>query len=262
VLPHRPSLVEQGKRYAYGLLTAGNYEIAATEGNKFAQGSSCIVTDGAIAIPSATQDMEFAIIGAKFDTVRTVVEFQPIDVSGGLSYLRILAASWAPALTDIVWEFRRIGETIWRPFTQANASLLYGLPAQVFVRATFVGTTDVAPAIVMDGVARLEAGRTRGDMRALLKSQAFGLSTTSIRVDLNIDQWKAGEHTVALKLVSGGITYTPTGSTTSVDPKDPKRRLLSSLFTVPSTVAAQAIVEGTKSGVDEFFGQDIMIHAL
>ncbi len=258
----RPMLLEPGKRYAFFLTTTGNHQIAFVSENKFAQGSLFQVTDGAWALVSPTEDLEFDILGAKFSTTRTVVEFEPLTLDGGMTYMRLIAAGWAPAGTSQLWQWQPQGDTEWYDMTPENADILYGLPALVRLRLVMVGTTDLAPAIVLDSKARGETGRTRGDLRALTKNIAFGLSTTAITVDLTIDRWKAGEHSAAVKLVVGASTLNATATSVWQDPDNPKRRRLTATFSgIAATTSAAVQIEGTKTGVDEWFGESVFLMA-
>lgn len=258
----RPMLLDPGKRYAFFLTTTGNHQIAFVTDNKFAQGSLFQVTDGAWALVSPIEDLEFELLGAKFSTTRTVVEFEPLTLDGGMTYMRLVAAGWAPAGTSQLWQWQPQGDTNWYDMSPENADILYGLPPLVRLRLVMVGTTDIAPAIVLDSKARGETGRTRGDIRALTKSIAFGLSTTAITVDLTIDRWKNAEHTAVVKIITGGVTRTATATSIWQDPDNDKRRRLTATFSgIPTTTSAVIQIEGTKTGVDEWFGESVFVMA-
>lgn len=260
--PIRPALAEPGKRYSWSLVTTGNHAIAFSTDNKFAQGSSWLMTDGAVINGSPTEDYDFEILGAKFASTRTVVEFQPLTLADGITFMRIVAAGWAPAGTSQLWQWQPQGDTKWYDMSPENADILYGKPPLIRLRLVMVGTTDLAPAIVLDAKARGETGRTRGDMRALTKSIAFGVSTTAVTLDLTIDRWKQAEHTAALKLISGGVTLTPNATSVWQDPDNAMRRRLTATFTgIAATTNAVVQIEGTKSGVDEWFGESLFLMA-
>lgn len=258
----QPVLPEPGKRYAWFVVTTGNHQIAFVANNKFAEGSMFQISDGIWAQGSITEDFEFDVLGAKFASTRTVVEFQPLTLDGGMNYIRLLAAGWAPDGTSSVWEYQLLGENTWRAITPDNADSLYGLPALIRLRLVMVGTTDLAPAIILDSAARGETGRSANDLVALTKAIDFGLTTTSVTVDLVIDQWKQGEHTAELKLISGGQTYAATSTSVWQDPEKPKRRRLTANFTeLPTISQAVARIEGTKAGIDEWFGENLFVMA-
>ncbi|PZP72861.1 hypothetical protein [Agrobacterium sp. MS2] len=258
----RPMLLEPGKRYAFFLTTTGNHQIAFVSENKFAQGSLFQITDGIWAQGSATEDLEFDILGAKFASTRTVVEFDALTLDAGMSYLRLVAAGWAPSGTSQIWQWQPQGDTEWYDLSPENADILYGLPPLIRLRLVMVGTTDLAPAIVLDNKARGETGRTRGDIRALTEVINFGVTTTKVTVDLTIDRWVNAEHTAVVKLISGGVTRDAFATSTWQDPDNPLRRRLTAVFdSIPSTTSAAVQIEGTKTGVDEWFGESLFVMA-
>ncbi|MGQ3671781.1 hypothetical protein ACT6QG_05230 [Xanthobacter sp. TB0136] len=255
-----PGLYEAGERYGWYAITVGKHSIRYVTGNKFAEGSMFQLSDGAWAVPSLTDDFEFELVGPKFRSTRTVVDFQPITLENGIDYLRILAAGWAPDGTLATWEFKPSDSNTWREFSPDGADALYGLPASLDLRLTMVGTTDLAPSIVLDEYARVEVGRHRGDLRAITKPLALGVTATSITVDLTIDQWVEGEHTASVKLMAGATTYTPTNTSIWQDPDKPKRRRLTCTFTaLPNVTSVRVLIEGTKSGVDAWFGENLFL---
>lgn len=264
LFPFRPMYHAPGQRLAWFIVTTGNHEIACVEGNKYGEGSMFQFTDGAWAMPSMTEDFEFETIGPKFETTRTVVEFRPLTLTDGMSWIRLVAAGWAPEGTSMTWEFRLADETVWRALTPENAQSFYGLPDMVHLRLVMVGTTDLQAAIVLDQFACSEVGRSQGIMRALTIPINFGVASTSFTADLYIDQWKDGEHTAGMKFYIGEQEYTPTGGYSIwQDPEKPKRRRLTANFTgLPEgTTSGSVLIEGTKQGVDEWFGESVFIMA-
>lgn len=254
-----PGLYEAGARYSWYGITTGNHSIRYVSGNKFAEGSMWQLSDGVWAVPSVTEDFEFELLGPKFRATRTVVDFEAITLENGIDYLRILAAGWAPDGTMATWSFRPSGGT-YKEMSPEGADALYGLPASLDLRLTMVGTTDLAPAIVLDQYARIEVGRHRGDVRAITKPLALGVTATSITVDLTIDQWVEGEHAASVKLMAGTTTYTASTISIWQDPDKPKRRRLTCNFTgLPSVTAVRVLVEGTKAGVDAWFGESLFL---
>ena len=78
-----------------------------------------------------------------------------------------------------------------------------------------------------------------------------------------IDNYDAGKHTVALKLVIGATVYTPTATVLTPDLVNPKKRTVLGSFTVPATTAARARIDMTSTEVtDEPFVQNIAMYAL
>ncbi|WP_029006397.1 hypothetical protein, partial [Azorhizobium doebereinerae] len=186
----RPSLLESGKRYAWATVTTGNHALETVSGNRYAQGSRFTCTDGAWSQVSTEVDFAMRIKAATFAAPRTVVEFAPLTLENGMTELRLLHGGWAPGGTALTWEIKPSSATTWQPLTLSAAEgsdALAGLPALVQLRAVFVGTTDLQPALVLDAKARGMTFRPRGDMVAVSKVQAFGLATSTVQLEVVLD---------------------------------------------------------------------------
>ena len=260
-----PTLLEPGKLYAWYTVTVGNHALATVSNNKYAQGSLFWCTDGVWAQGDNTVDFAFHVNAAKFASTRTVVNFQPIALSGGMTELKLLYGGWAPAGTQLVWEILPVGATTWSMLVPSGtANPLYGLPALVQLRATFVGTTDLMPAIVLDSNARVWAGRMQGTMAAPAHQQAFGFASSSITVVTTVDNFDGNLHTFTNKLLlASGAILTPSVTSQSADPTDAARVTFTSTFTpgAPQTVAAVMPTATTSTVVKVPFVQDIMMFA-
>jgi hypothetical protein len=259
----RPSLFEPGKRYAWFMVTTGNHEVAFVTANKFAEGSMFQITDGAWVQGSLTEDFEFDVMGAKFLGTRTETEFQPLTLPGGMTYVRLIAPGWAPEGTQALWQFKLPGDDQpWRDITPDNADQLYAQPEGIRLRMVMVGTTDLSPAILLGNTARSEVGRTQGLLRARTELIQFGVSTDRVVVDLMIDQWVDAQHTATVKLLIGAAEYTASAVSIWQDPDKPKRRRHSAVFNgLPATSSVTVLIEGTKTGVDEWFGESLFVMA-
>jgi hypothetical protein len=263
----RPSLLESGKRYAWFTVTTGNHALETVSGNKFAQGSRFYCTDGAWAQASAEIDFAMRINAATFPAARTVVEFQPLTLENGMTEIRLLTAGWAPGGTALTWEVKPSSGDAWQPLTLQDAgssTALNGLPALVQLRAVFTGTTDLQPALVLDAYARGMTFRPRGDMVAVSKSQAFGISTTTVQLEAVIDQFDAAKHTAAPKLGVGSTVLTPSTLVVTPDLVNTKKRTLFATFTLGSAAtAARARIDMTSTEVTDLpFVQNIALYAL
>ncbi len=259
----QPTLFEAGKRYAWYTVTNGNHGLATVSENKYAQGSLFWCTDGVWTQGDNLNDFAFRVNAAKFDATRTVVEFQPLTLENGMTEIRLLYAGWAPAGTQLVWQIKPVGASEWSILLPSDNNPLNGLPALTQLRAVFVGTTDLAPCIVMDANARAWASRMRGDMTAPSKVQDFGLSTTAITLVTTVDNFNPSLHTFQNKIMIGSTILTPTATTFADDPGKPGRRTYTSLFSLgAATTSARAMpVMTTSNVVDVPFIQDIMMFA-
>ncbi|MBG0802833.1 hypothetical protein IYW40_15305 [Methylocystis sp. H4A] len=264
-----PTLLDGGKRYAWVTVTTGNHALATVSGNVFAQGSRFVCSDGAWAQPSIDSDFSFRLNCAKFARTRTTVDFQPLTLDDGMTEIRLLHAGWEAAGTNLVWEIKvpSIPDAQWRPLTFDNADGaddLNGLPALVQIRAVFMGTTDLQPAIVLDAYARGMTFRNRGDYVAIGEIIDFGVATTTVQTDSVIDAFDPVKHTAAPKLVVGAVVYTP-GVVTITDEESDNgiRRRILATFTVPSTSQARYRLDMTTTEVTDVpFLQNRAVYAL
>lgn len=262
----RPTLLESGKRYAWFTVTTGNHALGTVAGNSFTQGSRFVCTDGAWSQVITDSDFAMRLNVASFASTRTIVEMDALTLDSGMTEIRLIHGGWVPGGTSLVWEIQPSGSDDWEPLTLNNAEgadVLVGLPPLVRLRAVFVGTTDLAPAIVMDATARGYTFRPRGDMVAVSVNHSFGLSTTTIQIEAVIDNYDPGKHTAAPKLIIGATVYTPSATVVTPDLVNPKKRTLLASFTVPSTTSARARIDMTSTEVtDEPFVQNIAMYAL
>lgn len=262
--PFRPSLLEAGKRYAWVTITTGNHAIATVSNNKFAQGSLFVTTDGAFFQGDTNEDFAFRLKSANFATTRTVVELDPLTLENGMTQIRLRYEGWEAAGTALVWEIKPSGSPDWQLLVpKGNENPLVGLPALTQLRLTFLGTTDLMPAIVLNSKARGITQRHRPDGKAVSKVINFGLSTTEIQVETTVDAWDPARHTLANKVIVGSTVYNPDATTTIVDFAKPSRRVFLSTFTVPATTSARARVDITTNNVVVCpFIQNIAVYAI
>jgi len=260
-----PTLLDPGKLYAWFVVTVGNHALATVANNKYAQGSLFWCTDGAWAQGDPVTDFAFRVNAAQFASTRTVINFQPIALDGGMTEIKLLYAGWAPSGTSLVWEILPVGSTTWSILTpKGDANPLTGLPPLCQLRATFVGTTDLMPSIVLDTNARAWAGRMQGAMAAPSKQQPFGYESSSITVVTTVDNFDPNLHTFTQKLLlANGAVLTPAVTSQAIDPNDAARRTFTSTFTpgAPQTSAAVMPTATTSTVVKVPFVQDIMMFA-
>jgi hypothetical protein len=237
-----PTMLDAGKRYAWFTVTVGNHAISTVKDNKYAQGTLFWSTDGAWSQGDPQYDFAFHLNVAQFASTRATVNFTPLSCPGGMSEIQLLYNGWAPPGTSLAWEIQKVGETAWTsiltPTNPRANNPLTGLPPQCALRATFVGTTDLMPAIILDITAREAAMRMRGDFVAVSKSQSFGLSTTSISTVSVIYNYDPHHHSFTGKISIGGTVYPADTTTIAIDPNDNTRYTFTNTFTVPSTTAA------------------------
>lgn len=264
--PFTPTLLDAGKRYAWYTVTVGNHAVATVKDNKYAQGSLFWSTDGAWSQGDPLYDFAFRINAARFATTRTVVELNPLTCPSGMTEIQLLYNGWAPPGTSLTWEIKPTGLDDWQllqPTPDVDDNPLTGLPPLAQLRVTFIGTTDLMPAILLDTTARSAAMRMRSDAKFVSKVIDFGLSSTSITVQTIVDAFDPTHHVFTNKIMVGSTVYVPDATTIVVDDFKPSRRAIRSTFTVPSTSSIRYHSEGsTDNVVKQYFIQNAAVYAL
>jgi hypothetical protein len=168
-----------------------------------------------------------------------------------MTEIDMLYPAWEPGGTSLQWEVMRTGTTTWMLLDGDDGDAVAGLPALCRLRLTMIGTADLAPMIQLDAQARVLARRPRGDMAAISKLQAFGLTTSSIRTTWVVDNFIPANHAFTPTIVlADGTIVTASVTSTEIDPNRPGRRSIRSTFTVPgTTTGARLRCAGTTNNV-------------
>jgi len=209
----RPAYVEAGKRYALVITTTGDHYVAVVSGTQYTQGTLFYSMDGEYYQGDFTKDLMMDLRFAQFVNPRTVVELDPISLSGGIADLDLLAQVVEPQSTSLVLEYQKSGTGAWFPVEEATASELTGLPALLNLRAVFVGSSDLMPGIVLTD-SRLRAQREALAFDHWSEVQTPTSQTDDIKVSVLIEGWDGARHTLTCTLVdpSGPTTYTADSS--------------------------------------------------
>ena len=258
-----PRFLRSGRRYAWFTVTTGNHALQTVTGNTYAQGSLFVSTDGAWAQGSTEDDFAFRLNAARFTTNRAVVEFTPITLSGGMTQFALFYEGWAPDGCSVQWEWQATGDDEWYPLVAQTPSALSGLPALLRLRATLIGTSDLAPAIVMNARARAMAQRHAVSMMAITKPLVLGFNTTSVTIETMVDNFDPLHNTALNRLVIGSTVHDPVATTTEADITKAGRYKVTSTFTVPSSGTVRVRVAMTTDSVLRIpFVQDISMFAI
>jgi hypothetical protein len=260
-----PTLLEQGKRYAWFVVTTGNHQLMTNSGNAFPGGTMFVSTDGGWSQGNVNEDFTFRLNAARFKASRTVIPFESLTLEGGMTEIEMVYQAWEPAITKLVWEVRAQGDTEWIPMDARENNPLANLPPLVQLRLVMVGTEDIAPAIDLTPFARAIAGRMRTDLRAITRLFPFGFTTTSAQIVLYMDEFDANRHTTAPKLIlADGTVVEPTAVVTQQDQTKPSRmKYVANFAGLPAgTAAARVRVDATTNSVIHVpFVQDIQLNA-
>lgn len=259
----RPTLLEQGKRYAFFTVTTGNHQIAASDDNAFQGGTMFVSSDGVWAQGDIKQDLSFRLYAARFAASRTIVPMENLQLTGGMTELEMIYQGWSPDFTSLVWEVKPEGTDVWVPMDARVPNPLANLPANVQLRAVFLGTEDVAPSIFMNTGAITRTGRMKFNQRAISQSLEFGFSTDQVQIVMNVDAFDTAVHDFEVKLIVGGVEVAAISETEKIDLAKPSRSTIIANFDLGAPAAsARVLVNGhTTSVVNVPFIQDIQVNA-
>ena len=214
-IPIQPCFLEGGKRYAILIICAADHWLATTQGSNFNQGTLFYVLDGAYQQGDGTRDLCFTLFAAKFTQARAVIEMEPLSLSGGITSLDILAAAVIPNSTSLTYEVQVGG--VWTPIGKTDASVLGAggtIPPLVPLRAVFVGTPDVMPAITLTN-SRVRVSRPRTAFTHISTARVLPASSDTIRVIARLEYFDAAHHTAVAKIRTG-VSYATVVAATSV----------------------------------------------
>jgi hypothetical protein len=218
------TFLETGKRYAVILITGGNHYVAMALGTAYAQGTFFYSVDGAYQQGTANKDMMFSLYFANFAKTRTVVDLAALSLSGGITYIDVLAPLIAPASTDLTFEIQVSG--VWYPFNAvtSGSTPLSGLPPLLPFRAVFTGTTDVQPGIdLTESVLRYSRPRTT--FKHISESYTLATGTQDFKVVALLENYYETNHDLTCTIQkngSGGQINPATVTDVELDPpQDP-----------------------------------------
>jgi hypothetical protein len=223
VVPLQPVYLEAGKRYALVITTAADHWVATVPGQGFTQGTFFYVLDGAYAQGDAFKDLWMRLYRAKFNQARATVTLSPLQLSGGILAIDLLAGTVVPDGTTLSYEIQ-VGSTWYNLFEPDKYMLGQGgtVPPLLPLRAVFNGSVDCQPAI---NLADSSVYVSRPDTFAqhVTQTRTLPAPSTQIRVIERYEYFDPIYHTASVKLLTGasfGTQVTPSSTSTYIDPND------------------------------------------
>lgn len=202
-----PVLVESGKRYALVLVSGAGHRVGFCKGTEYTQGILMYAQDGAYFTQAAERDLMLRLNFARFNSPRAVVQMQPLQLAGGIQELDMLYDAAVPAGCRLVWEYQTGGQ--WRPIT-AESSPQFGGAALVPLRALFIGTQDLMPAL-RPSTAQVTVSRRGNAFVHVSTNRVLSTPSKTIRVRLLLEDFDAAAgHTVDCRLIVGGALVAAT----------------------------------------------------
>lgn len=214
------TFLEAGKRYAIILTTGGNHYVAMAQGTQYAQGTFFISVDGAYQQGTFNRDMMFSLYYAQFAKTRTVVELSPLSLSGGITYIDIIAPLTAPKSTNLVFEIQVAG--VWHALEEVKSghTPLYGLPPLLPFRAIFNGTTDVQPGIEITN-SQLFYSRPRTTFKHISDVYTLATGTQEFKVVATLENYYETNHNCTCTIQKNGTGSDISPATVTDEELDP-----------------------------------------
>lgn len=249
-----PVYGQGGKRYGWFVITPGNHWLAMVEGNKYAQGSYFVSTDGVWSQGNIAQDACFEMLVADFITPRLTLNLNNWNLSGGITGIDVLAKQVVPEGTSITYEVQIGGAWVSFAEVASGNSPLYGLPAALNARLVFNGTTDLMPGIKLnESYVTLSRPRTSGVH--ITKARTAPANVDEVHAVLVLEHYDEVNHDLTCKLLVGAGYATevnPTATTDEVLPDGSVRRTFVWTGLTPTTTWKRKTVFSTTSALSVF----------
>lgn len=193
-----PAFVEAGERIAIVIVTNGAHRHQTVSGVEDTQGSIFYGDDTGWKHTEDGKSFLFTLWAAHFERTNTELRLGDVNLSGGITDLRIATEEIMPAGTRLGFEYQFNG--VWYPLEDGH-QLVSQKPSTVPLRAIFTGTTTLQPALKTgaDRVTGAISGTAMVHYSTLLSLPA---ASTEVYVDLDVHWWEAGEDTVTVELLN------------------------------------------------------------
>lgn len=222
----QPTFLKAGKRYAAVLTSNANHQIGLSTTFNYVDGTFFYSTDGAYYQGDLTRDMIIEIWGAQFNASQVTIEFNPLNLDGGIRGVDILAGAIVPHSTDLIYEVQPSGSGAWIPLRPEDLTAFAATPPLVKFRGRFVGTRDMMPGLTLAG-SRVHISRPKVAFKHVSTPITLASPSSSITVTYTVEGFLETPHDFTVQFRSAGLTISP--STTVTKP-------LSDLPNIPNRI--------------------------
>lgn len=191
-----PTFLEGGKRYGYFYVTQHAFQVGVTDAQgaatQGATGTYFYGMNGGTWFPDPSVHLIWRDWRASFAKSAIDVDFEPLQLLGGIQGIDVLVDSIIPGSTDLVWSVNIAG--FWRALSDLDPQLLEGLAPLLQFRATFVGTPDIMPVIRLPG-SRTVVSRMATALKHVTPQKALPATTSQITAKYRLRGFDAAHHT-------------------------------------------------------------------
>ncbi len=208
-----PTFLKSGKRYAMVLTSNANHKVGLATGQGYLDGTFFYSTDGAYYIGDLTKDMMLRIYGAKFRAPQVTIEFDAINLDGGIRTIDLIAPMIVPASSQIIFEVQPGGSGAWVQLTSDDLSAFASTPPLAHFRGRFLGTRDIMPGIMLTG-SRVKIARPKVTLKHVSTPITLAAASDNITVKYTLEGFDETPHNFTCLLRQGTTNETPDSTTT------------------------------------------------
>lgn len=247
-----PTFLKSGGRYAVVLTSAANHKLGMTNGNNYLDGTFFYSTDSVYYLGDLTKDLMIAVNGARFNNPQVTIEMAPINLDGGIRAIDLLAGTVTPASTQLVFEVRPSGVSDWIPLDQDHLTALASAPPLFQFRARFVGTRDVAPALMLTG-SRMNVSRPKTTFKHVSEVWTIENPSSDITVVLTMAGFDDTPHDCTCRLYYAAGYHDPAATSDEVIDAVNKVVRRTFHFTPSSISTFTTVIDGTTTSPANLF---------
>lgn len=238
-IPIEPVFTTAGQRYGYFLLTDADYSVFVGDLRAGAGGTMFYGLDGGIFYPDPTRHIMFDLAYASHTQSQVSIDLNPLQLSGGIAAIDILADAYTPPGTFGFFEIQIGGA--WIKLAEAPASALADLPPLVPLRYTMVGSADVMPGLRLSG-SRCRVSRPKTTLDHIEIPLNLPAASNRVTVLTEVRNYIPAEHTVTARVRRGtGYTTIETADITTPTVLENGNTQIKQVFNLDASVTSERL---------------------
>lgn len=261
-----PVFTAKGDRMAVVITTAANHQIGLAPAGSYLDGTFFYTLDGAYYLGDFTKEMALLVYGAQFASNQVTIEFDALNLAGGIRNIDLTARQVIPDSCNLIFEVLPAGTGAWLPITPDNPLVPFqNAPVLARFRARFIGTNAIMPGIMLsDSICNIW---TPGPVFVLSTDmETLAAASNQITVKLVVENFNPTAHSLGstqgdgngwIKLYSGSplVATNPTSVTTTLlDAAAGRYQITASFSSLSPTVSTFAFAfKGTTNSVSDTF---------
>ena len=244
-----PTFLEAGQRFGLFIIAAADYWMQISDGSQPATGTYFYGTNGGVWNVAEGVHLLWRVYAAGFKASNVDVQFQSLALPGGVQIIDVLSQSIVPGATDLVFSAQIGG--VWRQLDDGDPTILDGLTNLVPFKATFVGTKDVMPGLILPGSV-VDFSRLATAALHISLPKALPAPAQNITEKVRLHGFDPAHHTFAPTVDVNGVQTTPSAIVTVIEPDGTVEKTAS--FHLAATTASyrSRIAFGTDSPLRPF----------